>query len=95
VFGDLFDLHQILERFIGSYTWDEEVADAHLRVICGPSAGIDGQVTWNRTTRERTTLDEEWLESDHPEKYREFVTTETLSRLKTNRRARRAAPPAS
>jgi len=94
-FGDLFDPHQILERFTGSYSWDKDVADAHLRVICGTSAGIEGQVTWNRSARDRTTLDKERLESEHPEKYREFVEVKTGSRLKTSRRARRTMPPRS
>ena len=94
-FGDLFEPHQILERFTGSYSWDKDVADAHLRVICGSSAGIDGQVTWNRSARDKPILDKERLESEHGEKYREFVEVKTGSRLKTKRRARRAAPPAS
>jgi len=91
VFGELFDLRQILEQYSGSYSWDEDVADAHLRVICGTSAGIEGQVTWNRTAKEESSLDSERLESDHSEKYNEFVTVKTLSRLKTRRRARRTA----
>lgn len=95
VFGDLFDLHQILERFTGTYAWDRDVADAHLRVICGSSAGIDGQVTWNRSAREKTTLDKERLESEHPEKFHQFNEVKMLSRLKTKRRARRGAPPVS
>lgn len=91
-FGDLFDLRQILEQYSGSYSWDEDVADAHLRVICGSSAGVEGQVTWNRVEKEDSSLDVERLESEHPEKYSEFVTVKTLTRLKTRRRARREAP---
>jgi hypothetical protein len=94
-FGDLFDLRQLLEQFSGSHSWDADVADAHLRVICGSSAGIDGQVTWNRKAKEKASLDLERLESDHPEKYQEFVTVKTLTRLKTRRRARREGPQVS
>lgn len=90
-FGDLFDLRQVLEQFAGSYSWDEDVADAHLRVLCGSSAGIEGQVTWNRTSKEETYLDIERLESEHAKKYNEFVTVKTLTRLKTRRRARRGS----
>lgn len=89
-FGELFDLWQILERYMGSYSWDADVADAHLRVICGASAGIEGQVTWNRTAKEKKTLVSDRLESEHPEKYNKFVTVKTLTRLKTKRRARRS-----
>ena len=88
-FGELFDIWQILERYMGSYSWDADVADAHLRVICGASAGIEGQVTWNRTAKEKKSLESDRLESDHPEKYNKFVTVNTLTRLKTQRRARR------
>ena len=88
-FGDLFDLRQVLEQFSGSYSWDADVADAHLRVICGTSAGIEGQVTWNRSVKEKVSLDLERLESEHSEEYQEFVTVKTLTRLKTRRRARR------
>lgn len=90
-FGDLFDLRQILEQFSGSYSWDEDVATAHLKVICGTAAGIDGQLTWNRTSKEVVSLDTERLESDHSDKYSEFVTVKTGTRTRTRRRARRAS----
>ena len=87
-FGELFDLYQVLEQFRGSYSWDADVADAHLRVICGSSAGIDGQATWNRTAKEHSSLDLERLESEQPEKYNEFLTVKVLTRLITKRRAK-------
>jgi len=90
-FGELFDQFQVLERFRGSYSWDADVADANLRVICGSSAGIEGQATWNRTAKERSAVDFERLESEHREKFNEFVTVDVQSRLKTRRRARNQA----
>jgi len=87
-FGELFDLHQVLEQFRGSYSWNVDVADAHLRVICGSSAGIDGQATWNRTAKENSSLDKERLESEHREKYNEFVTVKVGKRLIITRRAK-------
>jgi hypothetical protein len=87
-FGELFDLFQVLERFRGSYSWDKDVADANLRVICGSAAGIEGQATWNRAVKERSSTDLEHLESEHREKFNEFVTVEVQSRLITRRRAR-------
>lgn len=91
VFSDLFDLRQILEQFSGTYSWNEDVATAQLKVICGTAAGIEGQVTWNRTAKEVVTLDKELLESDHPEKYEEFLTVKPAKRRKTRRRAKKAA----
>ena len=88
-FGDLFDLRQRLEQYSGSYSWDADVADAQLRVICGTSAGIEGQVTWNRVAKEQTEYYMDVLQSEHPEKYNEFLTVRTLSRTITRRRARR------
>lgn len=87
-FGELFDRYQVLEQFHGSYSWEADVADAHLRVICGSSAGIDGQATWNRTTKEHSSPDLERLESEQPEKYSEFVTVKVLTRLITKKRAK-------
>lgn len=91
VFADLFDLRQILEQFSGTYSWNEDVATAQLKVICGTAAGIDGQVTWNRTAKEVVTLDKELLESEHPEKYQEFLTVKSAKRRKISRRAKKAA----
>lgn len=88
-FGALFDMRQRLEQFAGAYGWDEDVAGAHLRVICGTAAGIDGQVTWNRSAKEHAVLDLDGLESAHPDEYNEFVTVTTRTRTKTRRRARK------
>lgn len=88
-FGELFDMRQRLEQFYGAYSWDEKIADSHLRVLCGDTSGIEGQVTWNRVTKESSSLDEEGLESSHSEEYRQFVAVEMKTRIKTRRRARR------
>ena len=88
-FGELFDLRQQLEQFAGAYRWEQDIADAQLRVICGSASGIEGQVTWNRTRKDVPSLDEERLESLHPVEFNEFVTLSTKTRLKTRRRARK------
>ena len=88
-FGELFDLAQQLERFAGSYSWVEDVADAQLRVICGTACGIEDQITWNRTTKERHNLDLERLEFERPNEFNEFVTTVQRSRMKIRKRARK------
>lgn len=94
-FGDLFELRQILEQFSGTYSWNEDVATAQLKVICGTAAGIEGQLTWNRTINQNVTLDKELLESDHPENYGEFVTLKHGTRVKTRRRSKKGFDPNS
>lgn len=94
-FGDLFDLHQILVQFRGAYSWDEEVADANLRVICGASAGIEGQATWKRAAKPTTELDVVRLESEHPDEYNEFVRVTVTKHVKRERRARLQATRSS
>lgn len=89
-FEELFELRQTLEQFSGTYSWNEDVATAQLKVICGTASGIEGQLTWNRTAKVNVVLDDELLESDHPEKYAEFVTVKTATRTKTRRRSKKA-----
>jgi len=45
------------------------VATAQLKDVCGTAAGIEGQLTWNRSTNQVVTLDKEILESDYLETY--------------------------
>jgi hypothetical protein len=87
-FQDLFQIHRDLEVFEGAYEWDNEVADAHLRVLCGTSAGIEGLCTWKRTEKTTSVLDKEGLESDHPDEFGEFHRTE----LRTRKRPKKRAP---
>jgi len=91
-FSDLFDFKQDLERYQGSYKWDQEIADAHLRVLCGTSAGIEGQCTWNRVEKTKSEVDWGLLENDHPEEYLKFVTTVSTTRTVTSKRAPKTLP---
>ncbi len=68
-FGVLFALRQIFEQFSVTYSWNEDVATAQLKDVCGTAAGIEGQLTWNRSTNQVVTLDKEILESDYLETY--------------------------
>jgi hypothetical protein len=88
LFQDLFQIHRDLEVFEGAYEWDNEVADAHLRVLCGTAAGIEGLCTWKRTEKTTSTLDKEGLESNHPNEFGEFHRTE----LRTRKRPKKRAP---
>lgn len=89
-FGDLFDLYRELEMYEGAYQWDEEIAVANLRALCGDSPGIDGICSWNRKEKLSETLDREGLESSHPEEFGKFRTSELRTRTKTKKRSRRA-----
>jgi len=88
-FGELFDLYRDLEMHEGAYQWDGEIAEAHLRALCGASPGIEGLCTWNRKEKVSEHLDREGLEASHPDKYREFLSVEMRTRVKTRKRSRR------
>ena len=88
-FGDLFDLYRELEMYEGAYQWDEEIAAANLRALCGDSPGIDGICSWNRKEKISETLDREGLESSYPEEFGKFWTAEMRTRTKTKKRSRR------
>lgn len=88
-FTELFELHRDLEVFEGAYQWEEEVADAQLRVLCGTAAGIEGLCTWNRKVTEKSKIDKEGLESHHPEEFKEFLQIVVKTRTKTKKRSRK------
>ena len=88
-FGEAFEMRQVLEQYAGAYGWEHQVADAHLRAICGTASGIDNQATWNRVLKEKSGLDEDGLESQHPNEYAAFVKVTTQTRTKARRRARK------
>lgn len=89
-FGDLTDLQSEIQSRENVSKWERDISIAHLASICGLASGINGQLTWNRSEKTTTWLDEETLESDHSEQYNEFVTAIMKTRTKTRKRARRA-----
>jgi len=89
-FGDLSELQSELQSRENVSKWEKDISIAHLASICGVASGITNQLTWNRSERTTTWLDEEKLESDHSEKFNEFITVEVKTRTKTRKRARRA-----
>ena len=88
-FGDLFDLYRELEMHEGAYQWEEEIAAANLRALCGDSPGIEGICSWNRKEKVSEKLDREWLESSFPEEFGTFRTAEIRTRTRTKKRSRR------
>jgi hypothetical protein len=88
-FGDLTDRQSQMQSLENVSKWERDISIAHLASICGVASGITGQLTWNRSEKTTTWLDKEALESNHSEKYNEFVTVKTKSRKKIRKRARR------
>jgi hypothetical protein len=88
-FESLFDLHQELETIEGAYAWDEEIADARLRVLCGTADGIEGRCSWKRAQRTIHSLDKVSLCAAHPAEYEMFLTVQHNSRVKTKKQSRR------
>lgn len=78
-----------IERISAMYSWDQEIENASLRVLCGTSSGIEGVCTWNRTLKTLATLDTELLETKHEKEYKEFVEITTTQRRKISKRPRR------
>jgi hypothetical protein len=88
-FYELAEIHRDLESRLNAYEWEKKIADVNLRVLCGLADGIDGLCTWKRSVKEKETLDEEGLQSDHPNEYQKFLTIEARTRQKTKKRPRR------
>lgn len=89
-FVELFSFFQQLERFEGSYKWDEEIADAHLRVLCGDAPGIEDLCSWKRTMKVTEEVDIDGLKARYPSEVEDFTRREMKIRIKTKRRARRS-----
>jgi hypothetical protein len=88
-FTDLGEIHRDLEGRQNAYEWEKTIADVNLRSLCGINDGIEGLCTWKRSVKEKETLDEEGLQSDHPNEYQKFLTVEARTRQKTKKRPRR------
>ena len=56
---------------------DKDIAEAHLKVLCGTSDGISGICKWKRTEKSTFILDKKSLEANHPLEYKEFLVKTT------------------
>lgn len=68
----LHQLHLQLLRFTAQAKWDQEIAEANLKALCGESYGIGELLTWRRKQTTSSKLDETALKAQHPEIYDEF-----------------------
>jgi hypothetical protein len=74
--GALHHLHQLhlqLLRFTAQAKWDQEIAEANLKALCGESDGIGELLTWRRKQTTSSKLDEPALKSQHREIYDLFA----------------------
>ena len=60
--------------FINEANIEKDIAEAHLKVLCGTSGGIDGICKWKRTEETSFKLDKQALKANYPSEYKEFVT---------------------
>jgi hypothetical protein len=59
-------------------TVEKEIAEAHLKVLCGTSDGITGICKWKRAEKTTFSLDKKSLEANHPSEFKEFQVTKTV-----------------
>ena len=69
----LHQLHLQLLRFTAQAKWDQEIAEANLKALCGESDEIGELLTWRRKQSTSAKLDETALKSQHPEIYDSFA----------------------
>lgn len=64
---------------------EKDIAEAHLKVLCGTSDGINGICKWKRTEKLSFALDKKSLETNHPEEFKEFLVVKSVERLVTEK----------
>jgi hypothetical protein len=69
---------------------DKQIAEAHLKVMCGTADGIEGVCSWKRAEKAKQVLDQKALKAAYPSEFGEFsekVTTTRIIPKKTSRLA--------
>jgi hypothetical protein len=77
----LKDCYLELLGFSKEATVEKEIAEAHLKVLCGTSDGITGICKWKRAEKTSFALDKKSLEANHPSEFKEFQVTKTIESL--------------
>ena len=77
----LKDCYLELLGFKEEVTVEKEIAEAHLKVLCGTSDGITGICKWKRAEKTTFSLDKKSLEANHPSEFKEFQVTKTVESL--------------
>jgi len=73
--GLLVDPNLELTHLRGLAEWSQTVSQTSLKLAIGEHEGIDGLCTWTRKESVSTKFDSKLFEAEHPELYREFLTT--------------------
>ena len=64
---------------------EKDIAEAHLKVLCGNSEGINGICKWKRTEKLSFSLDKKSLEASHPTEFKEFLVVKSVERMVTEK----------
>ena len=64
---------------------EKDIAEAHLKVLCGTSEGINGICKWKRTEKLSFALDKKSLEANHPTEFKEFLVVKSVERMVTEK----------
>jgi hypothetical protein len=64
---------------------EKDIAEAHLKVLCGTSEGINGICKWKRTEKLSFALDKKLLEANHPAEFKEFLIVKSIERMVTEK----------
>ena len=64
---------------------EKDIAEAHLKVLCGTADGIDGICKWKRTEKLSFALDKKSLEANHPKEFKEFLVVKSVERMVTEK----------
>jgi len=74
---DMSELQKIYLNVLGILTesnWDKDVAETHLKLICGEAGGIDGVCSWKRVRKITISIDKKSLKSTYPSEYAKYVS---------------------
>jgi len=78
------ELHKIYLNVLWIMTesnWNKEVAQTHLKLICGEAAGIDGVCMWNRVRKITISIDKKSLKSTYPSEYAKYASVATAKEM--------------
>ena len=60
---------------------DKQIAEAHLKVMCGAADGIEGVCSWKRAEKVKDVLDQKALKAAYPSEFGEFSEKVTITRV--------------
>lgn len=70
----LQDIYLNVLGILTEANWDKEVAQTHLKLICGDAAGINGVCSWSRVRKVTLSINKRALKSTYPDEYAKYVS---------------------